>query len=333
MIPAIEKHATSSRIKNSKFAIIFSLFLLWRRGFIIVAEKVEVNTMRETISAEKFYYDLQNSRVREHAFNQWEEYRKQVTNLLITACDQGKTLAIFGAGRGNDMDLSRLAGHFREITLIDLNENAMQSAVRQYSLEGHPAIKLEQQDFVGITDEDYIQYLSVMGREYLQMGYVLNDPVSQTFTELERLYEKAGKHRPDFGRKRYDYSLVLNVHSQLNDTADWIRTHMMSLLGEPVDYHNRTAVRILEETALIVKKFNEAVLAATGETTFIGYEIGIQGQPGDGIQGALQTHQDLRKREKCGQIRLKQQDLLTWPYDRKQKIVFTVLLETLSVLL
>lgn len=289
--------------------------------------------MNTITSPEKFYYDLQNSRFREHAFVQWEEYRRRVTDRILSRCDRDKTLALFGAGRCNDIDLKRLSEHFRQVTLIDINEEAMLAALKQYGLADSPKVRIAVKDFVGIEDEDYIRYLAVLQEDLLRGPHVPDEKDSLTLRQLDHMYEKAKKHMPHLGDKKYDYSLVLNVHSQLNDTADWIRTRLLTLHNAPISYETRLPIRILSETAGIVGRFNDALFQATKEKAFIGYELGLEGQPGEGIQGALQTYRDLRLRETKNRIRSMEQEVFTWPYDRSQKIVFSVLLETFSVFL
>ncbi len=58
------------------------------------------------------------------------EHRHRVTELALDA--GGRSLAVLGAGNGNDVDLDVLGGRFGEIHLIDLDPDAVQRAhVRQ----------------------------------------------------------------------------------------------------------------------------------------------------------------------------------------------------------
>lgn len=284
--------------------------------------------MKRNISPRQFYYNLQNSRLKEHAFYEWEEYRNEVSDLLIESCDTGKTLAIFGAGQCNDINLEWLSGHFAKIVLIDINKAALLSAIKRYTLAAHAIVQLLVRDFVGITDEDYVDYASTV-LEYVDKNA---SNTSNTMKQLNHMYKKAQLHTLDFGNKQYDYSLVLNVHSQLNDTADWIWTEAQKLLGKPVDHRDPIRTYIHHKTDEIIKKFNDALFAATKETAFIGYETGMEGSNHGGIHGAMQACQDLRKREQWDKIKSVQQNRLTWPYDRSRQIVFSIMMESVSVL-
>jgi hypothetical protein len=55
------------------------------------------------------------------------EHRQRVTELLIAATGSAQpTLCVLGAGNGNDLDLFELAKHFAQITLVDLDREAME---------------------------------------------------------------------------------------------------------------------------------------------------------------------------------------------------------------
>lgn len=283
--------------------------------------------MPAVFSPEKFYYKLQNSRFNPRAFEEWGSYRAEVTNLLLRHCPKGSTLAVFGAGPCNDLDLSRLSQHFSQITLFDFNEASLKSALRQYRLEASPRILLEVNDFVGITDEDYIDFLSQIQKEY-QYNFTSTSPALES---LNRMYEKARRHTLDFGQNKYDCCLVLNIHSQLNDTADWLRTSMIEYMRRPLSSDRQIAERIRQENIVFIKKFNDALLSAVKNLAFIGYETGLENRQELVIQGAFQAFKDLRKREQQGWIHPVCRHHLLWPCDRAKDIVFSVLLEMLQV--
>lgn len=287
-------------------------------------------------SPAKFYYDLQSSRFREQAFEQWEDYRNSITDLLLSSCEKGKTLAIFGAGRCNDIDLSRLSEHFSQITLIDINDASMYSALWRYDLSQHPNVKMVIKDFVGIIDEDYIKYVYALLREHKEYKLFhqknfTNASNSKALKQLDAMYKKARAHDLDLGQKLYDYSLTLNVHSQLNDTADWIRTKLMSMLDADTEYNRMISRKINQETKGIIKKFNDAILAATKIRAFIGYERWVLGHGGRGVQGAIQAYADLREREYRNELKSIRQTHFIWPYDRSQKIEYDIQVETLNL--
>lgn len=289
--------------------------------------------MKPLLSPEQFYYDLQNSRLSESAFEEWSAYRRQVTDFLLSNSKQENTLAIFGAGRCNDIDLKRLSEQFSEITLVDINKASMQAAIREYGLAGCAGIKTAVRDFVGIADQDYINYIaSILGS--CETGCVYPDSDKTDFPalfQLDRMYEKARGHSLNLGNKQYDCSLTLNVHSQLNDMAEWIRAEIADRGRLSPAEHLLLTRRIAVETERLIKKFNDAVFAATKELVFIGYETGLEGHISKEIEGAIQTRDDLKAREKNGQIRSVRKTPLIWPYHKKGGTVFSVQLESFTL--
>ncbi|MBO5336503.1 MAG: hypothetical protein J6A94_05150 [Lachnospiraceae bacterium] len=65
-----------------------------------------------------------------NAFEDWEKYRDEITDFIISNSNPGKTAAIFGAGKCNDLDLCKLSGHFEKIFLIDIDEKSMKDALK-----------------------------------------------------------------------------------------------------------------------------------------------------------------------------------------------------------
>jgi hypothetical protein len=63
-------------------------------------------------------------------WNLYTAHRQRVTDLLLDAhATDGGRLCVLGAGNCNDLDLQRLAAHFRTIHLVDIDPLAMPRAV------------------------------------------------------------------------------------------------------------------------------------------------------------------------------------------------------------
>jgi hypothetical protein len=67
-------------------------------------------------------------------WEQFAEHRARLTELALHAAPAGGQgrLAVLGAGNGNDLDLTGLAGHFREVHLFDLDAEALARARRRH---------------------------------------------------------------------------------------------------------------------------------------------------------------------------------------------------------
>ena len=84
--------------------------------------------------------------LRQQVYNQttrgsWKyfsQHRNQILNLVFEeSLDRQGKLAILGAGNCNDLDLKDLLGHFREVHLFDLDQTAMEFALRRQSVENY----------------------------------------------------------------------------------------------------------------------------------------------------------------------------------------------------
>ena len=67
------------------------------------------------------YDELLQFQILPHARNDWAEYRTAVTAYLLQHTEPQSSVAVFGAGRCNDIDLREFRKHFSSVTLIDSN--------------------------------------------------------------------------------------------------------------------------------------------------------------------------------------------------------------------
>jgi hypothetical protein len=65
------------------------------------------------------------------AFDRYSNHRAQ--QMALVGGWRGERLAVLGAGNCNDLDLTTLAGSFREIHLFDIDAQALEGAYRRQS--------------------------------------------------------------------------------------------------------------------------------------------------------------------------------------------------------
>ena len=254
------------------------------------------------------------------AFTDWQEYRSALADYLLAKTPSGSSLAIFGAGRCNDMDLSRFIRHFSSITLIDADYSAMQEALRRYRLADHPQIQIELADFTGISPSDYRSFgdeLSSLLNVY-GAGTDIHVLADYALFKLDKFYAAAASHTPVFGVNAFDYSVCFGVHSQINNMAAWIWSAFASNLGT-----NDPAVeqRIIRANDELIPRLNTAILAATKNLAFFGNELSGTAALGT-IQGACQCITDLKSRN-C----LLGQALIPWPFDPAHRLTYQMLIQ------
>lgn len=188
-------------------------------------------------------------RINPNAYEEWGDYRKKLTDIVIAGTSRGDTLAVYGAGSCNDIDLGRFAEHFSEITLLDINEEAMKSAVRRYGLDGFPKVRTEFFDFVGISEEDYERIAGRMNEvlDLTEAPITEEKLVMKLRPAIETFY--GALERNLFRAPRYDAVLAAGLHSQLNQTAVSIWRNLCDRRGietdplhDPVSslFHERT---------------------------------------------------------------------------------------------
>jgi hypothetical protein len=71
-------------------------------------------------------YHRKNNQATQARWDSFSEHRVRVTALALEP--PGQTLAVLGAGNCNDLELAALAARFREIHLVDLDEEAVHRA-------------------------------------------------------------------------------------------------------------------------------------------------------------------------------------------------------------
>lgn len=264
------------------------------------------------------YDQLLKLQMIENAWEEWAEYRLKMTQYLIAHIEDKQELAIFGAGRCNDVDLKLLLKHFDHLVLVDLDMASMQAALKKQGLENEARITLETADFVGISPSDYRSFADTLVYTVRQKG--LATPVEElaqvAIREIDKLYEQAMAMPLTF--KEYTNIAVIGVHSQLISMLDWIWQGILQTLGQQ---EVRVRQKIMTINTSLIKRFNTALLEKTKNQLVIGYEIERAGRPG-AVQGAMQAAIDFKERVDHGEIKLCDFSKMDWPFDQKQGIVY-----------
>ena len=271
--------------------------------------------MNDTLEsrARQIYERFLQRSSRDDEFNDWAGYRAELTDYIIRKTAPGSSLLILGAGKCNDLDLQKLAEHCGSITLSDYRPETAEEAFRQYGLEpleqlgsvesseqlesaqlesaARPArLRFACADYVGITDEDYIEYtaklLGIMQKLVDMTGSSLEEIAGPQLIELrqtlEQIYERNAAYRIDLGGETYDYAVVAGVHSQLNNSFRGLFQYVKKdvedagaevLFAEELNTFVFQTTR--EHTGDLVDRFNEAVFAAVRKGIIYGFEKSI----------------------------------------------------------
>ena len=269
-------------------------------------------------------------------FNDWAGYRDRLTDFVIDCIAPGESLLILGAGKCNDLDLKKLAAHCGSITLSDYRPETADEAFARYGLTPSDKLKFVASDYVGITDEDYLEYterlLKIMER--LSSGQEeIDGPDLEALKDcLERIYQNNEDYEIDLGDEMYDHAVITGVHSQLNNSFrglfQYVRKDVEDRIGEikSLEELNAAIFRTTRKhTKYLVNRFNEAVFAVVRNGVLYGYEKNIIYTPSGSDQPVIGTVDGARQAgELIASLPVKKNLDCIWPLSRRRGIKFTM---------
>ena len=274
------------------------------------------------------YDQLRTLQVINNAYHEWEHYRHELTEIIIKYAKGSESIAIFGSGRCNDIDLNRLSRYFNEVILFDKDLEAMKEGLYQQKVEMMPNIKIKVTDFVGIDDADYRVYGDILISEIRKKGMRTNvcDLAEVALDQLEVLYKKAMNTPIDFGVQAYDTAVVVGVHSQLISMLEWIWSVMLQTIKQD---ERSVRKKIIEMNEAFVARFNYAVIRGARNRIIMGCEEARVGKEGT-VQGAIQALGDLKRRQEKGEINRCETLKIKWPFHRSQGIEYQMSIQIID---
>lgn len=259
-----------------------------------------------------------------NAYENWKDYRNELTDYVMSQLGEGEHVAILGSGRSQDLDLSRLVKHMGQLTLIDKDCKGMMAAVKQYGLSNANQLEFVTQDLIGLTSEDYRLYADHLVTFIRRKGMLtsVEELAEEALKEIEKLAYKI--KLADLGWRAFDTVIVIGLHSQLLSMMEWIWQVILQTLGKE-EYHVRNYIIRLNEE--LIPALNEKIIESATKRVIIGCEQGRKGMPGT-VQGAVQALQDLKIRRAQGQIRNVDAIELEWPFDSKSGKIYKMLIQS-----
>jgi hypothetical protein len=132
------------------------------------------------------------------AWARFAAHRARVTETLTTIATEHSSLGLLGAGNLNDVELEQLLEVFAEVHLVDLDVEAVQSALARHGLERNSAVSVHGPiDLTGILDR-----LSTIARE-------------DAAAVIGELVAALAKHSCDLPAERFDVTASAGVLTQL----------------------------------------------------------------------------------------------------------------------
>lgn len=288
--------------------------------------------------AEQIYSRFCCRASKDDEYNDWANYRKELTDFIIRSVSPGSSLLILGAGKCNDLDLGRLAAHCGTITLSDYRPETAEEAFHRYGLAPSEKLRFAEADYVGIPDRDYIAYTDLLFQLMQKLAGASGNSLEEAAGEqlgnlrqgLEQIYESNASYRIDLGCPVHDNAAACGVHSQLNNSFRGIFQYVRKEVedrGAQVPFAeelNREIYRITgSHTEDLVRRFNDAVFAAAGEGVVYGYERSMIYTPRGEISPVIGTVDGARQAgEAVADLTAADSMRSLWPLSRRRNIRF-----------
>lgn len=279
------------------------------------------------------YDTLVQNQYIENAYYDWKEYRQSLTLYLKQQIPKGRTVAIFGAGMCNDIDIDidLLIDHVKELFLVDkmkINHTDIFSRY-SYAKNQEEKVKFLEMDFVGITQEEY----RIFSERLVALAQIdkentnVEDLAKLVSLHIKELYQKALEREIFTTDKYFDYVIAVGLHSQLNNLFAWMWEEVLRSLSQTDQSVFQFIASYNEQ---FIKKFHDKIIKHTAQGLIIGCEIQRVGRK-DLIQGSIQALEDVNQRITKNQLICIDQAFVYWPFDIAQEIVFDVELLHLKV--
>lgn len=258
------------------------------------------------------------SEVLPNAYKEWRGYRQKLTDFIEENCvaEGGRkpVLAIWGAGRSNDINLARLAERFK-LVLIDRDAEGLAQACKTYGLEETDVICVDL-PFWNVELETYEMFEALLA-EGEEAEIVIEHLKQVAFDNSHRVL-------PDIGR-RFDYSVCIGLHSQLNARFAGLLYMYRENYDEEELQMIENAIRALNEAA--VTRTNDVIYMLTEKLMVFGLEWAVVNESAmdqwenlipEEIEGALQLRHDIGM-HKDFDIRIEAERRLFWPFAWKER--------------
>lgn len=201
--------------------------------------------------------------IHQNAFKYWEGHRQIVTKKVLEEIDDiSDSIAIYGAGECNDIDLNDICKRFNKVTLIDIDKNILNRGLNKVELKNKNKINVLEIDLLDIDDSIYEEF------ELLLKSKASLKKIKKFIIKVANEIEKKQINIPI---EIHDVSVCLGVHSQLTYTfmgtlAEYFGNYdikdIKKIDGNLEYLNNKTAERL-----------NNLIFKYTSEYAFIGLDI------------------------------------------------------------
>ena len=274
-----------------------------------------------------------------NAYNDWADYRRIFTDYIINNSDRDlsfnesdnlrkiNSIAIIGAGRCNDIDLARLAELFDEITLIDIDNAALEECISLQAESVKEKIKTDIISINGLYENDTEVFCNELLSYVRKSGRALNEGLyGQNHDELKKKTVEGIKILSErLPEKSFDVVVCNGVYSQLLSMYSFfIRSVSQSIsdeLGIDVSDINKTIEKKLSNiNAESVPDINKVLTAAAKKMIVFGNEFSENNK----VEGAAVCIDDIRKNYKPDEI------IMKWNFNSRENKSYNMLVQKIK---
>lgn len=265
------------------------------------------------------------------AFERWAVYREEVTDLILASASPPdlmqeaslqasiqdversrrsmptsdtkvtSSIALFGIGPANDIDLRRLSERFERIILIDLDRESMERGIARYGLQHCPTVQLWNASLSGVTMEDVAAFFETLYDQVVRRGRALTESAFMEMSQeaLKQIRRKVVASRDilraQLPARHYDMVVSVGLHSQFWSILSYSWLTLAGNVEEQILGHAMNHDPFFEALRAIDDQFipvlNEVMLSM-GDRAIIAVEED-EAHP---VEGAFQSMQDIRRR-------------------------------------
>ena len=265
------------------------------------------------------------------AFESWAVYREQVTDLILASVLQPDlmqeaslqtsiedversrrpmptsdtkatgSIALFGIGPANDIDLRRLSERFERIMLIDLDRESIERGLLRYGLQHCPTMELWSVSLSGVTMEDVATFFETLYDQVVRSGRALTEAAFMAMSRaaLEPIRRKVlatrAALREKLPKEHYDMVVSVGLHSQFWSILSYSWLTLAGNVEEQILGHAMNHDPFFEALRAIDDQFipvlNEVMLSMGDQAI-----IAVEEDEAHPVEGAFQSIQDIRQR-------------------------------------
>ena len=206
------------------------------------------------------YNQIKEKFIMKNAWQDWESYRNQLTNVILE--EKPESIMIAGAGRCMDIDIKRILSSVEKVICIDIDEDAMHFLKSDMPEELSGKLGFRALSLTGIEESDIEAFCDDI------LGFARSEGIDLTLDKmrvritagLETLKSRMIRDKEEllkhFPKESYDMVVCCGVCSQLFSTISFFIRSIINSLQDIIPDINR----LNPEISNIIKDMNDQVI-------------------------------------------------------------------------